>query len=233
MFVLIAISVAVTDPRGSIGYFAGLGFPVDFLIAAFAISATVMFSRPVLRWYAAAHIPILMFSIAAITYAYAQSIHGMSVTVYYCAMLIAFPIAFRLSDKSTIRIHHIYGVLMLLIGLAIMAYPARGTVAYIENEYGIPSAALGFSLVAFAAYLLINGTATAFRHVSVLLVFYVSCVVVVAWNSLSYTAMLINLNLLVTLLFTMTRAHAYFAPEVMANVPVPTPQGAKPVSDGV
>lgn len=210
-YVMIAVSLAVTAPRGSIAFMIDTyRAPLDVLIAAFAIAAIILSASPSLRMFVLAHLPIVLYSIAAISYTFAQNIRGEAFTVYYCLMLIAFPLSVRLESTSRLRIHHVYAALLLLIGLSILSYPARGTVAYIQSTYGLTAAAIGGSLVVAAVYLAVSATPEALKQVCIVLLLFIGSAVVFAWTSRNYTASLINLTLAISLLATILKAHTYF-----------------------
>lgn len=210
-YVMIAVSLAVTAPRGSIAYMVDTyRAPLDVLIAAFAVSAIILSASPSIRLFVLAHLPMVLYSVAVILYTFAQSIRGEAFTIYYCLMLIAFPLAVRLEPTSRLRIHHVYATLMLLIGLSILSYPARGTVAYIQTTYGLTAAAIGGALVIAAVYLAVTATPDALKQVCILLLLFIGSAVVFAWTSHNYTASLINLTLALSLLATILKAHTYF-----------------------
>lgn len=213
LYLVIAVAIAVGV---GVDVFAWLyrSFPFvqDIFAASFAIGALILMNKPSDKQFALALAPLSGFIGVGLYYTYALQHSTSIISLYYFLAILLIPLAYRFASKRGVRLHHVYMVVMMLIGMGITASPESSGLRWITARYGIPGEAVGLSLIVLAGAMAVFSQPNTFIVVGTAMLFYVANTISLTWNQDSLISSLIGGTLLVSILFTLVRAGDYFKP---------------------
>lgn len=213
LYLVIAVAIAVGVGVDVFAWlYTSFPFVQDIFAASFAISALILMNKPSDKQFVIALAPLSGFVGVGLYYTYAIQHSTSIISLYYFMAVLLVPLAYRFAQKRGVRLHHVYMVVMMLIGMGITADPNAAGLIWISVRYGISGQVVGLSLIVGAVALVSLPQPGTFIVVASIMVFYVSNSIALTFNQNSLISALISASMLITILFTLARAGDYFKP---------------------
>ena len=207
---LIAAMAIVINPNATMIMMDNTGISNDFFVVVLGFCAAVLLTRPSVWWFVFSLLPLGLYTIYAILYAVGRDMPNAPVITVYAIMITVYPLAYRLCSRGGWKIHHVYGVTLLPLAVAILASPALGTIAWIQTTYGIYSFVLALSLGVGALVMLIAETRRSFITVLMMIMLFAATSSFFSFINRNYVGASINLLVFITAVYTMINTDEYF-----------------------
>lgn len=209
MYIVTAISI-ISGPNRTIQYMADVGLHGDAYVIILAACAAILMGKPSNAWYIVAVTPLALYSAFSIFTSISSGMGNAGVTLMYASAITALPLAYRLCSAKGLRIHKLYGALFLPMAVAILASPPLGTVAWIQENYGVLSWTVASTLGIGAALVLLTVSRRVFFMFLVLLMGYSTSAIMLSINTNSPVGVSVNSIVFITLVYTMIKLDKYF-----------------------
>lgn len=207
---LIAAWAIIVNPNAPVRMMDNTGISNDFFVIVLGFSAAILLTRPNVLWYVISLLPLGLYAVYAVICAISLDMPNAAVITVYSIMVAVYPLAYRLCSRDGWKIHHVYGVTLLPLSVAIFASPALGTVAFIQSAYGIYSFVLAISIGAGAFAMLLLGTPRSFWVVLFMVMLFAATSVYVGVINRNFVGSTINLLVFITAVYTLSNTNDYF-----------------------
>lgn len=207
---LIAAMAITVNPNATMRMMDSTGLTNTFYVVMLAVAAAVLFTRPNVWGFVFSLLPLVLYTIYAVIYAVSRDMPNAAVIVVYAFMISLFPLAYRICSTNGIRIHHVYGITLLPLSVAIFRSPALGTIAWIQTTYGVYSFVVAFSLGIGAVVMLITGWRRSFLAVLMMIMLFAATSALFSFINQNYVTATVNLLVFITAIYTMINTEDYF-----------------------
>jgi hypothetical protein len=165
MYVLIAV-LTIWFPQGAIRWLRDeTGITPEPISLAFGVCALIIGYKPSRRLFLACTSPLILYGVITTTYTLyiASSVFSL-VSTWMLIMSIALMLMNYYRRLGNVRIWHIYSFCMVILGLAIMNHPDRGTAGWLKLTYGVPGQTFGLLMVLAAMAITLKPTRSVFMY---------------------------------------------------------------------
>lgn len=203
---------AISQPNPTILWMQkAYGIHTDTFVIVLSLSAGVLMSRPNSAWFILCMIPLAFYMFMSVSLAAGINSPNVSVSVMYAVVIVAFPLAYKLCCIGGVYLHHILGVLVIGLSMALLSSPSVVTLQFIQTQYGIAGFTAVLTLLLSAIGLLVSPTQYSFMTLIGLMMLYAfitATAVALRGNLLGAS---INMILFVTMFYMIVKRRDYLA----------------------
>lgn len=208
-FTVISLVIRLSPSSGALGWLRQTyNVPGDILSTLFAISAIVIAYNPPKRYFAAALTPLIVYLAVFTLYAIQTSLVSVSAFWYIC-MIVALVWTLQFKTFGSLRLHHIYAIGMMLIGIGIYDTPSRGVAQWIMTRYSIPGEFLGVLIMLSALWLAFNPKPKSFIAATPIFVLYIGASFIFSLSG-DLVGVAMSATMLTCIFWTHRHLHKYF-----------------------
>jgi len=188
------------------------GIHADAFVVVLSVAAAILISRPSTAWFIMCLIPLAFYMFMSVSYASAINSPNVSVAVMYALIIVIFPLAYKLCRSDGIRLHHVYGVLIVGLSMALFSSPSVATLQFIQTQYGIIGVVATGILMISAVALLLFPSPRLLTLMIGLIMLYSAVTGYLAEQRGNHIGFSVNLILCATVFYTLIKRRRYFPP---------------------
>jgi len=188
------------------------GVHADAFVVLLALATAILLTRPSTGWFVACLLPLAFYMFMSVSATSAQNSPLVTVSAVYAVIIVTFPLAYKLCRGDGIQLHHVYGITVAVMAMAMLSSPPASALEFIEAAYGVITISTVVTLITSATLLLLFPSVRWLTVLIALIMLYSSSAALLSVQRGNPIGFFINMILFVTVFYTLIKRRRYFPP---------------------
>jgi len=188
------------------------GVHADAFVVLLALATAILLTKPSTGWFVACMLPLAFYMFMSVSATSAQNSPLVTVSAVYAFIIVSFPLAYKLCSADGIQLHHVFGIAIAVMAMAMLSSLPAAALEFIESAYGIITVSTVVVLLISATLLLLFPSVRLLTVLIALIMLYSSSAAVISVQRGNPIGFFINMILFVTVFYTLIKRRRYFHP---------------------
>jgi len=185
------------------------GVHADAFVVLLALATAILLTKPSTGWFIVCIMPLAFYMFMSVSALSAQNSPLVTVSAVYALIIVLFPLAYKLCRADGIQLHHVYGIMVAVMAMAMLSAPSTTTLEFIQSAYGAITLMEVVTLLSSATALLLFPSVRLLTVLIALIMLYSSSAAVLSAQRGNPVGFFINMILFVTVFYTLIRRRRY------------------------